>query len=266
MRSESALLLRKAKPLHSLVDAASEGRNVRRSFHARPEHTRPLFIGEEAKSAEVQFHGLRGANRDERRSHLSELRFVGFSKKFQRDMQILGAHPSRRWCKRAQLVHQCCECESNLAGYLNRNKQAHANPLSPVGGRARAVEIMHADHVESELRSVEPYTFAVAWKMHEPLLNSRGRCQGQMDRTDGLFFTAAPGTGDACDTDTERAPDTPPDTFGQRDRHFTAHGALRSNHFGGHIGPRRFQFVAKADGATEKVGRAARNTGQSFGE
>jgi hypothetical protein len=45
-------------------------------------------------------------------------------------MKIVGAHPLRLWCDSAQFLQERRQGASNLAGYLNRNEQAHPDSFS----------------------------------------------------------------------------------------------------------------------------------------
>ena len=66
-------------------------------------------------------------------------------------------------------------------------------------------EIVHADHVESELRSVEANHFPIAGEMDEPLFCSSGSCKRNMHGAYRFFFAAAARSGDACNADAEGA-------------------------------------------------------------
>src|SRR5215831_11789939 len=114
---------------------------------------------------------------------------------------------------------------------------------------------MHADHIERQLRGVEPYSVAVARKMHQPLLYSRWRSQGQVHGADRLFLAAAPGAGNARDTDPKGAANAPSYALGERHRHFAPADPLRGDDFRRHVGPGGLVLVVEEDATTEKIGR-----------
>src|SRR6516165_2119867 len=130
MRGERAPLQRKAEPVHSLVNVCRKACHIRRSFHASPEHTRVPFIWEKTKSAEIHRGGFGRTNCGEPCFNLRDSSAVGFAQKFQRDMQIAGAHPFRLWQKRAQIVHKRRQGSANLARYFDGDKQPHASPFT----------------------------------------------------------------------------------------------------------------------------------------
>src|SRR5260370_1013800 len=81
-------------------------------------------------------------------------------------------------------------------------------------------------------------------------------------RAHGLFLAAAARPGDAGDAHTQRAANLAANAVGQRNRHLAADRAFRLDEFRRHIGPRRFQLVAVADDAAQKIRAAARDARQ----
>ena len=82
----------------------------------------------------------------------------------------------------------------------------------------------------------------------------------------GFSGVAAGGSGDAGDADAERRAGAAANSVGQRLRDFGADRAACFDDLRGHVRPGRFQLVAVADHAAQKIRGASRNAREALGQ
>src|SRR5258708_35085706 len=121
---------------------------------------------------------------------------------------------------------------------------------------------MNAYQIERQLRGMPANGLASAGDDYAALFDTTGVRERDVYRAHGLFLAAAARPGDAGDAHTQRAANLAANAVGQRNRHLAADRAFRLDEFRRHIGPRRFQLVAVADDAAQKIRGAARDARQ----
>ena len=97
---------------------------------------------------------------------------------------------------------------------------------------------------------------------------ARAELVGEADvhEADRFFGSSAGGSGDAGDTDADGCASAFADAVGKRECHFGADRAFGFDHCLRNADQGSFQFVAVADYAAKKIGRAAGNISEAFGE
>ena len=178
-------------------------------------------------------------------------------------MHAFRANPARGAAFGFQAVDERREGVAYLAGQVEGDEEAHGFG-SGSGGSGK--KIIAAHDIERRLRGELANAFAVAGKAIGAF--ARAVLVGETDvhQTDRFFRRAAAGSGDAGDAHAERRAGAFADSIGERESHFGADRAFCFDNAPRNADEGGLQFVAVANDAAEKIGRAAGHVGEAFGE
>src|SRR5579863_10007682 len=123
-----------------------------------------------------------------------------------------------------------------------------------------------AHGVEGGLRGVLADALAVAREAIGAFARTVLVGEADVHEANWFFWRAAAGASDAGDSDADGCAGAFADAVGERERDFRADRAFRFDQGLRNADQRSFQFVAVADYAAEKIGRAAGDVGEAFGE
>src|SRR5580692_3206722 len=234
VRRERARFACEAERFERLFDGRGEFGELGSGLHAAPEHARLEFVGEETEDTEIHGDGFGGANR---RTRGAAFRF--------------------------QALAERGEGVAYFARQIEGDEKAHG---SGSGSRGGGKKIIAAHGVERGLRSELANTFTIARKAISAFAGSVLVGEADVHQAHGLFRRTAAGTGDAGDADAESRAGAFADAVGEGERNFGADGAFRFDQTLRNADESGLQVVAVADYAAKKIGGAAGNVGEAFGE
>jgi hypothetical protein len=160
--------------MHCAVDIRGQRGQIWRRGHPSPEHAGPFFVWEEVQPTKFQCHRLRATNRLQFTCDLRNFCRIGVAQEFQRHVKVGGAYPFYLRRDAAHFCEKRLEPLPNFVRNFNGDEQAHGRSRLGIRGAAwlRGEEEMHAQHVQRDLRGVEPNCFAVTGKMDQPFLRA----------------------------------------------------------------------------------------------
>src|SRR5580704_2611532 len=263
VRRERARFACEAERFERLFDGRGEFGELGSGLHAAPEHARLEFVGEETEDTEIHGDGFGGANRRERGADVRNSSRIRFAQKFQSNVHGFRADPTRGAAFRFQALAERGEGVAYFARQIEGDEKAHGSGSGSRGGGKKRIA---AHGVERGLRSELANTFTIAGKAISAVAGSVRGGEADVHQAHGLFRRTAAGTGDAGDADAESRAGPFADAVGEGERNFGADGAFRFDQTLRNADESGLQVVAVADYAAKKIGGAAGNVGEAFGE
>src|SRR5580704_1481091 len=252
-----------AEGLERFFDRGGEFGEIGSGLHAAPKYARLEFVGEETEDAKIHRDGLRGTNWRQGCADFGKFLRVRFAQKFQSDVHGFRAHPARSAAFGFQALRERRECVAHRVGQVEGDEQAHGFGSGPGGGGKK---IVAAHRIERGLRRELANAFAIAGKTISAFAGAVFVGEADVDEAHRFFRRAAAGTSDAGDADAESRASAFADTVGEGERDFGTDRAFRFEQTLRNADEAGFQFVAVADHAAQKIGGAAGNFGEAFGE